>query len=121
MGAFEACEAALFIDNCSGHMSADRAALLTRERVRIVIFTSDKIQNLQMLDMMLFDALKKHATGLAKLDEESQVAAFLLKVCRDFKQTMVEVNKWRAFAVIGFTHNINQILYELLFDQEKFP
>jgi hypothetical protein len=33
---------------------------------------------------------------------------------------MVEVNIWGAFAAIGFTHDIEQNLYELLFDEEKF-
>jgi hypothetical protein len=45
-----------------------------------------------MLDVMLFNALKKHATGLETLDEEQPAAAFLLKVYHDFKQTMVEIN-----------------------------
>jgi hypothetical protein len=33
---------------------------------------------------------------------------------------MVEVNIWKAFAAIVFTHHIEQMLYELLFDKEKF-
>jgi hypothetical protein len=74
----------------------------------------------QMLDVMLFSAMKKHGPGLEMLDEESRAAAFLLKVDRDFKQTMVEVNIWRAFAVIGFIHGTNQIPSGRLFDEEKF-
>jgi hypothetical protein len=35
---FKAYEAVLLIDNCSSHMSDDILAILTRERVRIVIF-----------------------------------------------------------------------------------
>jgi hypothetical protein len=73
-----------------------------------------------MLDVVLFSTLKKHATGLETLDEESQAAAFLLKVYRDFKQMIVEVNIWRAFAAIGFTCDINKIPYGLLFDEENF-
>jgi hypothetical protein len=46
----------------------------------------------QILDVVLFGTLKKHATSLETLNEESRAAAFLLKVYRDFKQTMVEVN-----------------------------
>jgi hypothetical protein len=33
---------------------------------------------------------------------------------------MVEVKTWSAFAAIGFTHDIDQIPYGLLFDEEKF-
>jgi hypothetical protein len=69
---------------------------------------------------VLLDALKKYATGLETLDEESRAVAFLLKVYRDFKQTMVEINIWGAFADIRFTREIDQISYGLLFDKEKF-
>jgi hypothetical protein len=33
---------------------------------------------------------------------------------------MVEVNIWGVFAAIGFIHDIEQNLYGLLFDKEKF-
>jgi hypothetical protein len=45
-----------------------------------------------MLDLVLFDALKKHATGLKSLDEEQSAAACLLKVYHDLKQIIMEVN-----------------------------
>jgi hypothetical protein len=60
-----------------------------------------------MLDVMPFDALKKQATGLETLYEESRAAAFLLKVYRGFKQTIVEFNIWRAFTAIIFTRDID--------------
>jgi hypothetical protein len=44
-------------------------AVLIRDRIKIITFTS---QIFQMLDMVLFRALKKHATGLSTLDEEQQ-------------------------------------------------
>jgi hypothetical protein len=69
--------------------------------------------------MVLFGVFKKHATGLETLDEEQLAIAFLLKVYYDFKQTMIEVNIWRVFAAIGFTYNIKQNPYGLLFDEEK--
>jgi hypothetical protein len=45
-----------------------------------------------MLDVVLFGALKKHATGLSTLGKEQSAPAFIIKVYHDFKQTMVEVN-----------------------------
>jgi hypothetical protein len=72
-----------------------------------------------MLDVVLFGAMKKHATGLETLDEEQPAAAFLLKVYHDFKQTTIEVNIWGAFAAIGFSYDIAQNPYGLLFDEEK--
>jgi hypothetical protein len=44
-----------------------------------------------MLDVVLFDALKKYANGLKMFDEEQPAAAFLLKVYHDFKQAMIEI------------------------------
>jgi hypothetical protein len=47
-----------------------------------------------MLDVVLFGALKNHTNGLKMLDEEQTAAAFLLRVYRDFKQTVIEVKIW---------------------------
>jgi hypothetical protein len=88
----EACEAVLLMDNCSPHMSDDVVAVLTRVRVRIVTFASHTTQIFQVLDIILFGPLRKHATGLKSLDEEQSAAAFLLKVYYDFKQTTIEAN-----------------------------
>jgi hypothetical protein len=89
---FDACEAVLLMDNCSPHMSDGVIAVLTNARVRVIIFAIHTIHVFQMLDIMLFSALKKHATGLEMLNEESRTVAFILKLYHDFKQTMVEVN-----------------------------
>jgi hypothetical protein len=80
------------MDNRSAHLSDDIAAILTSVRVRIITFAPNRAQTFQMLDVVLFGALKKHATGLKFLDEEQSAAAFLFKVYHDFKQTMIEVN-----------------------------
>jgi hypothetical protein len=74
-----------------------------------------------MLDVVLFGVLRKHATGLSTLDEEQPLATFIVKVYHDFKQTKVEVNIWGAFHPSGsLTRDIDQNLYGLLFDKEKF-
>jgi hypothetical protein len=88
-------------------MSDDYISILIREQIRIVTFANYTIHIFQILDKVLFGALIKHVTSLETLDEESQAAVFLLKVYRDFKQTMVEINIWDVFAVIGFAHDIN--------------
>jgi hypothetical protein len=107
MEEFETCQTMLLMDNCSNHMSDDVITILTRERVKMVIFASHATHVFQMLDVVLFGALKKHTTGLETLDDESREIALFLKVYRDFKQTMVEVNIWEAFAAVGFIHDIN--------------
>jgi hypothetical protein len=53
------------------------------------------------------------------LDQEQPAAAFLIKVYHDYRQTMVEVNIWGAFAEIGLTQDITQDLYGLIFDEKK--
>jgi hypothetical protein len=53
------------------------------------------------------------------LDEEQPAAAFLLKMYHDFKQTIIEANIWGAFAAIGFSYDIAQNPYGLLFDEGK--
>jgi hypothetical protein len=89
---FKIYEAVLLIDSCSHHMSDNVVAVLTRMRAKIIIFATQTTHIFQMLDIMLSDTLKKHATGLDMLDEEQPAAAFLLKVYHDFKQTTVEVS-----------------------------
>jgi hypothetical protein len=82
---FEACEAVLFMDNCSSRMSDDVVTVFTSVRVRIITFAPRTTHVFQFFDVILFGALKKHAIGLKSLDEEQPAAAFLLKVYRNFK------------------------------------
>jgi hypothetical protein len=88
----EICEAVPLMDNYSPHMSGDVVAVVTRVRVRIIMFATHTTHIFQGLDVVLFGALKKHATGLETLEEEQSAALFLLKLYHDFKQTMIEVN-----------------------------
>jgi hypothetical protein len=55
---FEAREAVLLMDNCSPHVLDDIVAVLTNVRVRIITFAPHTTQVFQMLDVVLFDALK---------------------------------------------------------------
>jgi hypothetical protein len=87
--------------------------------VRIITIATHTTRIFKVLDLILFGALKKHATGLEMADEEQPAAAFLLKVYHDFKQTMIEVHIWGAFAAIGFSYDIAQNPYGLLFDEKK--
>jgi hypothetical protein len=115
----EPCKAVLVMDNSSLHISDDFVSVLTRVRVRVIIFASHMTHIFQMFDVILFSALKRHAIRLENLDEEQPAAAFLFKVYHDFKQTVIEVNAWGAFAVIGFTYETMQNPYGRLFDAEK--
>jgi hypothetical protein len=76
----------LLMDNCSPRIADDVIAVLTSVRVRVIIFAPHTTRIFQMLDVVLFGAMKKHATGLETLDEEQPAAAFLLKVYHGFKR-----------------------------------
>jgi hypothetical protein len=82
---FAECEAVLLMDNCSPHMREAIIALLTDARVRVATFATYITQISQVLDVVLFGALKKHATSLTMLDEDQPAAAFLIKVYHDYK------------------------------------
>jgi hypothetical protein len=119
MEQFEGREAVLLMDNCSAHISDEVVAVLTEARVRIITFAPHTTQIFQVLDLVLFGALKRRANGLRAFEEEQPIVAFLFRVYRDFKQTMIEVNIWKAFEAIGLTDDIEQIPYGLFFDEEK--
>jgi uncharacterized PurR-regulated membrane protein YhhQ (DUF165 family) len=91
---FEACEAVLLMDNCQYHVSDEVIVALANANVRIITFANHTTHIFQMLDVVIFGALKKHANGLKMLGEEQPAAAFLPRVCRDFKQTVIEANIW---------------------------
>jgi hypothetical protein len=56
---FAECEALVLMDNCSPHIEEAVIALLTGARVRVVTFTPHTTQIFQVLDVVLFGALKK--------------------------------------------------------------
>jgi hypothetical protein len=99
------------MDNCSPHVSDDVVAVLTNARVRVITFAPHTTHVFQILDVVLFGALKKRASGLEMWNEESGTVVFIIKLYHDFKQTMVEVNIWRAFSAIGFFYAITQNPY----------
>jgi heptaprenylglyceryl phosphate synthase len=94
--------------HCSSHISDNVVAVLTYARVRIIKFAFHITHIFQVLDVVLVGALKNPANGLKMFDQEQSAAACLLKVYHDFKQTMIYVNISKTFAVIRFTHDIEQ-------------
>jgi hypothetical protein len=64
---FDVCEAVLLMDNCSPHISDDVIPVLTNARVRTITFAPHMTHVFQMLDVVLFAVLKKHATDRHKI------------------------------------------------------
>jgi hypothetical protein len=54
-------------------------------------------------------------------EDEKETVKFIMKVDRDFKQTMVEPNIWGAFRAIGFEFEFDTKAepHRLLFNEEK--
>jgi hypothetical protein len=82
------------MDNCSPDMADEIVAVLTSLRVPIMTFAPRTTQIFQVLDVVLFGAMKKHDTRLRDLDETLPAVAFLIVVYHDFKQIVIEVNIW---------------------------
>jgi hypothetical protein len=100
-------------------MADEVVALLTNLRVRIITFSPHTTHIFQVLAVVLFGAMKKHDTCLKDLDETFPAAAFPIRVYHNFKQTVIEVNVWEAFAAIEFSYDITETPYRLLFDEQK--
>jgi hypothetical protein len=79
--------------------------VLTRELVRVITFAPHTIHVFQMLDIVLFGALKKLVTGLSMFDPEQTAVAFTIKVYHDFIETTIEVNISDTFLFIGPTRS----------------
>jgi hypothetical protein len=94
------------MDNCPSHVTDDIIAVLTEARVRVIIFAPYTTQIFQVLDVTLFGALKRRLGYKLPFEEEKETVEFRMKVYHDFKQTVVESNRWRAFRAIGVEFDI---------------
>jgi hypothetical protein len=89
--------------------------------VRVITFAPYPTQIFQILDVMLFGVLKRRLGYKLPFEDENEAVKFIMKLYRDFKQTMVEPNIWGAFRVIGFEFEFYTEAepYRLLFNKEK--
>jgi hypothetical protein len=109
----------LLMDNCPSHVTDDIIGLLTEAGVRVITFAPYTTQNFQVLDVTLFDVLKRRLGYKLPFEDEKETVRFRMKVCHDFKQTMVESNICRVLQVIGFEFDTEPEPYRLLFNGEK--
>jgi hypothetical protein len=107
------------MDNCQSHLTDDVIGPLTEARVRVATFAPHTTQTFQVLDVTLFGVLKRRPRSQLPFEDEKETVGFIMKVYRDFKQTMVKPNIWGAFWVIGFEFDTEKEPYRLLFNEEK--
>jgi hypothetical protein len=84
--------AVLLMDNCRSHITSDLIALLTEARVRGITLAPHTTQVIQVLDVTVFDVLKRRPRYELLLEDEKATVEFKMKVSHDLKQTMVEPN-----------------------------
>jgi hypothetical protein len=101
------------------HVTDDIIGLLTEAQVRVITFAPHTTQIFQVLDVTLFGVLKRHLGSKLPFEDEKETVGFIMKVCHDFKQTMVKLNIWEAFQAIGFEFDTELEPYRLLFNEEK--
>jgi hypothetical protein len=111
--------AVLLMDNCSSHITNDVLDLLTEARVRVITFAPHTTQIFQVLDTTLFGVLKRRQRSELPFGDEKATVKFVMKVYRDFKQTVVEPNIWGAFQALGFEFDTRSKPYRILFNEEK--
>jgi hypothetical protein len=82
----------VLMDNCPSHVTDDIIGFLTEARVRVITFVPDTTQIFQVLDVALFDVLKRRLGYKLPFEDEKETVRFIMKVYHEFKQTMVESN-----------------------------
>jgi hypothetical protein len=87
--------------------------------VRLVTFAPHTTQIFKVLDVTLFDVLKRRLGSKLPFEYEIETVRFIMKVYHEFKQAMVEFNTWEAFRAIGFEFDTDAEPYHLLFNEEQ--
>jgi hypothetical protein len=90
--AFTEEDAVLLMDNCPSHVTREVIGILTEARVRVITFASHTTQIFQILDLTLFGVLNHQRRYDLPFDDDAATVKFIMKVYRDFKNTMVEPN-----------------------------
>jgi hypothetical protein len=113
-------ELALFLmDNCPIHITNDIMALLTEERVHVITFCATHNSDLQVLDVTLLSADKRHTRYELPFGDKKATITFIVNAHHDFKQTTVEPNIWGAFHPLDFELDTTSEPYRLLLSEEK--
>jgi hypothetical protein len=99
-------DAVLWMDNCSPHLSPVVFDLRSTSRVRLVTFTSHTTEIVSVLDMALFGIFKRRAQYQLPFDDDIGSPRFINKVYHDFRWTMTDTTRWRAFRDIGILEGI---------------
>jgi hypothetical protein len=70
----------LLMNNCASHGADDVIGLLTEARVRVIIFAPHTTQIFQVLNVTLFDVLKRRPRYQSLFEDEKETVKFRMKV-----------------------------------------
>jgi hypothetical protein len=102
-------EAALFMDNCSSHLTGEVMDMLTTARVQIVTFTLQTKYVFQLLDLTLFGIFKR--VGKYYLPFDDLTLPFIQRLYMNFEGTLTIANIWAVFGGIGIEFDITIVPY----------
>jgi uncharacterized protein YqgV (UPF0045/DUF77 family) len=83
--------------HCSVDVIDDVIRILTEAGVRVRPFAPHTTQVFQVLDLTLFDVLKRCPRYELPFENDNSTAKSVMKVYHDFRQTMIQPNIWREF------------------------
>jgi hypothetical protein len=95
------------MDNCSARVSDDVIRILTEARMHVITFASHTTQVFQILDFTLFDFPKRCPRYVVPFDDDGVTIECIIKIYRDFRQTVIQPNIWRAFRALGFEFDLS--------------
>jgi hypothetical protein len=107
------------MNNCWNHLTSDLIVLFTEAQVHVIPFAAYTTQIFQVLDVTLFGALKRHIRSELPCKEEKKTVKFIMKGYHDFKQTMVEPNRWEVLQALEFGLYTGTEPFLLLFSEKK--
>jgi hypothetical protein len=107
------------MDGSSAHVRDDGIRILTEARVRVTTFAPERTHVFQILDLILFDVLKRRPRYELPVDDENATLRVIRKVDHDSRQIMIQPNIWGAFRALGLEFDMRREPYGLLFDEEK--
>jgi hypothetical protein len=101
------------------HISDDVIRILTEAMVRVITSAPYTTQVFQVLDLTLFGVLKPCPRYELPFDGNNATVKVIMKVYRDFRQTIIKSNIWRAFLALGLEFDMRREPDRLSFNEEK--
>ena len=111
--------AVLFMDNHSSHCDPEILKILADNRVIVITFPPHTSNLFQMLDLVIFGALKNVKKGLTSKKTLNDVAALAEKVFRAYEQVTTSTNVRSSFERAGISTDLNEDIRRIIFDEEK--